>query len=75
MAIKAAEWPSEEDRLRHDIERHIKICSDQQAEIEHLRGLLTKCANRLERCAIASGTDPEYALCAVQEYRDALING
>ena len=39
-------------------------------EIERLRAALTKCANKLERCAIAGGTNAEYAAIAVKEFRD-----
>ncbi|MGA9705263.1 hypothetical protein [Pseudomonas sp.] len=39
------------------------------AEIASLRAALKKCADKLERCAIASLTLPEYAALAVHEFR------
>lgn len=41
-----------------------------RARVAELEGGLTKCAARLERCAIHSGTAPEYAAIAVEEYRN-----
>jgi len=49
---------------------HHRNCVRVKAEIELLRAALTKCANKLERCAIAGGTNAEYAAIAVKEFRD-----
>ncbi len=38
-------------------------------EIGRLRAALKRCADKLERCAIAGGTTPEYAAIAVEEFR------
>lgn len=43
-----------------------------RADAESLRTLLRRCADRFERCCVASGSDPEYAEEAVAEYRAAL---
>ena len=53
------------DQFRNDIEA---VCD----EIEQLTNALSDCADRLESCAIAGGSDPEYAALAVKEYRDLL---
>ena len=39
------------------------------ADNEKLRAALKRCATKLERCAIAGGTDPEFAAEAVKEFR------
>lgn len=39
---------------------------------DKLRSALKRCADKLERCAIVSGTAPEYAAEAVKEFRDLL---
>ncbi len=41
-------------------------------EIEQLRAALKRCADRLERCAIAAGNNAETAALAVKEYRNLL---
>jgi hypothetical protein len=42
------------------------------AEIEGLRVALKECADRFERCIIATGTDKEHAVSAVERYRSLL---
>lgn len=39
------------------------------AEIDRLRAALKKCANKLEKAIILTGTDPEFATIAVAEFR------
>ena len=36
---------------------------------ERLRAALKKCADKLERCIVHHGTDPEFAAEAVKEFR------
>ena len=43
-----------------------------QTRINLLEAALKKCADKLERCAIANGTEAEYAAIAVKEFRDLL---
>lgn len=40
---------AEVEALKHDIERHLAITSEQAAEIERLTSLLVTCANELNR--------------------------
>lgn len=49
------DWPAEVARLRSRLER--------------CEAALHECANRLERCIIRAGSDPEYAAEAVARYR------
>lgn len=61
------------DKSHADLARRLadagrKIESDAKV-IAALREALKKCATKLERCAIAGGTTPEYAALVVEEFR------
>lgn len=43
-----------------------------RAENAALATSLRECADRFERCCVASGSDPEYAAIAVEKYRTQL---
>ena len=62
--------PNEE--LRPTISRLVERALGAAAETAKLRQLLKSAADRLERCAIATGNDADIAAIAVQEYRAAL---
>jgi len=45
------------------------IIANLHDQVRKLEAALKKCADKLERCALAGGTTPEYAAIAVEEFR------
>lgn len=45
-----------------------------QTRIMALEGALKECADRLERAALTTGSDPEFAAAAVEKYRTLLAS-
>ena len=46
-----------------------RLTEEYFGEVQRLRAALKKCADKLERCAIHGGTDPEFAAECVKEFR------
>lgn len=58
----------------HAIERCNVFVENERKKVDRLREALKECSDRLERAAVLTGTDPEYASEAVSRYRDTLAN-
>lgn len=79
-ALGGASMTSDDTAFNHGIEKALDVIESlggkdpapQQDEIERLRKGLRKCAVKLEKCITASGSEPEFALAAVEEYRELL---